>query len=58
MLIGNFAQQHPQAAMIHAAAQALGVKVGFLGEAANSVGGYVAGLPAGGGMPEVLKKPA
>jgi NADH-quinone oxidoreductase subunit G len=45
VLLGNFAQQHPQAAQIHAAAQALGVKVGFLGEAANSVGGYVAGLP-------------
>ncbi|HYN13875.1 MAG TPA: molybdopterin-dependent oxidoreductase, partial [Burkholderiales bacterium] len=45
VLIGNFAQQHPRAAAIHAAAQALGVKVGFLGEAANSVGGYVAGLP-------------
>jgi NADH-quinone oxidoreductase subunit G len=46
VLLGNFAQQHPQAAQIHAAAQALGVKVGFLGEAANSVGGYVAGLPS------------
>src|SRR5687767_9246827 len=45
VLIGNFAQQHPQAAQIHAAAQALGVKIGFIGEAANSVGGYVAGLP-------------
>src|SRR6185369_10008612 len=58
VLIGNFAQQHPQAAAIHAAAQALGVKVGFLGEAANSVGGYVAGLPAAGGLPEALKKSA
>src|SRR6185436_19086328 len=58
ILLGNFAQQHPQAAAIHAAAQAVGVKVGFLGEAANSVGGYVAGLPAGGGLPEVQKKKA
>src|SRR5579862_4735576 len=58
ILIGNFAQQHPQAAAIQAAAQAIGVKVGFLGEAANSVGGYVAGLPAGGGLPEALKKKA
>jgi NADH-quinone oxidoreductase subunit G len=58
ILLGNFAQQHPQAAAIHAAAQAIGVKVGFLGEAANSVGGYVAGLPSGGGLPEVLKKKA
>jgi NADH-quinone oxidoreductase subunit G len=46
VLIGNFAQQHPQAAQIHAAAQALGFKVGFIGEAANSVGGYLAGLPS------------
>jgi NADH-quinone oxidoreductase subunit G len=58
ILIGNFAQQHPQAAAIHAAAQAIGVKVGFLGEAANSVGGYVAGLPAKGGLPEAMKKKA
>jgi NADH-quinone oxidoreductase subunit G len=56
ILIGNFAQQHPQAAAIHAAAQAIGVKVGFLGEAANSVGGYVAGLPAAGGSPEVARR--
>jgi NADH-quinone oxidoreductase subunit G len=56
ILLGNFAQQHPQAAAIHAAAQALGVKVGFLGEAANSVGGYVAGLPAAGGIPEVARR--
>ena len=56
VLLGNFAQQHPQAAQIHAAAQALGVKLGFLGEAANSVGGYLAGLPAGGGLPGVVGK--
>ncbi len=56
ILLGNFAQQHPQAAAIHARAQAVGVKVGFLGEAANSVGGYVAGLPAAGGIPEVARK--
>jgi NADH-quinone oxidoreductase subunit G len=58
VLIGNFAQQHPQAAQIHAAAQALGVKVGFLGEAANSVGGYVAGLPTGGNVRDALQKKA
>ena len=58
ILLGNFAQQHPQAAQIHAAAQALGVRVGFLGEAANSVGGYVAGLPAGGNVREALQKKA
>jgi len=56
VFLGNFAQQHPQAAAIHAAAQALGVKVGVLGEAANSVGGYVAGLPTEGGLPAALKK--
>jgi NADH-quinone oxidoreductase subunit G len=58
ILLGNFAQQHPQATAIHAAAQAIGVKVGFLGEAANSVGGYVAGLPAAGGLAEVSRKKA
>jgi NADH-quinone oxidoreductase subunit G len=56
VLLGNFAQQHPQAAAIHAAAQALGVKVGFLGEAANSVGGYVAGLPTKGNLTNVLEQ--
>jgi NADH-quinone oxidoreductase subunit G len=56
VLLGNFAQQHPQAAAIHAAAQALGVKVGFLGEAANSVGGYVAGLPTKGNLQNVLEQ--
>ena len=57
VLLGNFAQQHPQAARIHAAAQALGVKVGFLGEAANSVGGYLAGLPQHGDVKGLLAKP-
>jgi NADH-quinone oxidoreductase subunit G len=56
VLLGNFAQQHPRAAQIHAAAHALGAKVGFLGEAANSVGGYVAGLPAHGGMTRALEQ--
>ena len=58
VLLGNFAQQHPQAAQIHAAAQALGVKLGFLGEAANSVGGYLAGLPSGGGLAAARQKQA
>jgi NADH-quinone oxidoreductase subunit G len=56
VFLGNFAQQHPQAAQIHAAAQALGVKVGFFGEAANSVGGYLAGLPTRGNVSDVLKQ--
>jgi NADH-quinone oxidoreductase subunit G len=46
ILLGNFAQQHPQAATLHRLAQQLatllGAKLGILGEAANSVGGYVA----------------
>ncbi len=61
VLLGNFAQQHPQAAQIHAAAQALaeasGAKLGFLGEAANSVGGYLAGLPTAN-VDAVLQKKA
>jgi NADH-quinone oxidoreductase subunit G len=58
VLIGAWAEQHPQAAQIHAAAQSLGVTVGFIGEAANSVGGYLAGLPTGGNVTDVLKKKA
>ena len=55
VLLGNFAQQHPEAAQLHAHAQALadalGARLGFLGEAANSVGGYLAGcLPGEGGL--------
>src|SRR6266851_3977508 len=58
VLLGNFAQQHPLAAQIHAEAQALGVRLGFLGEAANSVGGYLAGLPAGGNVNSILARKA
>ena len=47
VLLGNLAQHHPQAATLHALAQALaditGARLGVLSEAANSVGGYVAG---------------
>ena len=55
VLLGNFAQQHPQAATLSALAQQLagllGGKSGFLGEAANSVGGYVAkAVPSGAGL--------
>ncbi len=46
VLLGNFAQQHAQAAQLHLLAQNIaklsGGTFGFLGEAANSVGGYVA----------------
>ena len=55
VLLGNFAAQHPQAAQLQRLAQdlagLLGGKFGFLGEAANSVGGYLAGcVPSEGGM--------
>ncbi len=46
VLLGNFAQQHPQAAQLQALAQQIAAlsngRFGFLGEAANSVGGYLA----------------
>ncbi len=46
VLLGNFAQQHPQAAQLQALAQQIAAlsngKFGFLGEAANSVGGHLA----------------
>jgi NADH-quinone oxidoreductase subunit G len=46
VLLGNFAQQHPQATQLQALAQQIAAlsngKFGFLGEAANSVGGYLA----------------
>ena len=41
---------------ILAAANALGVKVGVFGEAANSVGGAIAGLPSAGNVNDVLGK--
>jgi NADH-quinone oxidoreductase subunit G len=56
VFLGNFAMQHPRAGEILAAANALGVKVGVFGEAANSVGGAIAGLPSGGNVNDVLGK--
>jgi NADH-quinone oxidoreductase subunit G len=55
VLLGNFAQQHPQAAQLHAMAQQIATlcegNFGFLGEAANSVGGYLAkALPGANGL--------
>ena len=51
IFLGNFAQHHPAATQLHALAQTLadllGAKFGFLGEAANSVGGYLAGALSG-----------
>ncbi len=52
VFLGNTAQHHPQAAQLQALAQQLagllGARFGFLGEAANSVGGYVAGCVPNG----------
>lgn len=46
VFLGNFAQQHAQCAALHALAQKLaeltGARLGYLGEAANSVGAYLA----------------
>jgi NADH-quinone oxidoreductase subunit G len=55
VLLGNFAQQHPQASQIALLsakiAELSGAKFGYLGEAANSLGGYFAGAaPGGNGM--------
>ncbi len=55
VLFGNFAQQHPQASQLQALAQQIATasngKFGFLGEAANSVGGYLAqATPDGKGL--------
>jgi NADH-quinone oxidoreductase subunit G len=55
IFLGNAAAQHPRAATLQALAQALaevlGARFGFLGEAANSVGGYIARcLPGAGGL--------
>jgi NADH-quinone oxidoreductase subunit G len=55
VLLGNLAQHHPRYAELHALAQQVaelaGAKLGFLGEAANSVGAHLAGaVPGTGGM--------
>jgi NADH-quinone oxidoreductase subunit G len=55
VLLGNYAVQHLEAAQIHALATMLadltGATVGFLTEAANTVGAHLAGaLPQSGGM--------
>jgi NADH-quinone oxidoreductase subunit G len=64
IFLGNLAQHHPEAARLHALAQSIadvtGAKLGFLGEAANSVGGHIAGcVPASGGKnaAQMLKDP-
>ncbi len=55
VLLGNLAQHHPQAAVLHQLGAALArvceAKFGFLGEAANSVGAYIAGaVPRGASL--------
>lgn len=55
VLLGNFAQQHPQAAQLQLLGQHIaalcGAKFGFMGEAANSVGGHLAqATPGAQGM--------
>ena len=55
ILLGNFAQQHPEAAQLQLLAQEIAAlcnaRFGFMGEAANSVGGYLAqAVPSANGM--------
>jgi NADH-quinone oxidoreductase subunit G len=55
ILLGNLAEQHPEGAQLHALAQALaditGATLGFLREAANSVGAEIAqARPLGDGL--------
>jgi len=66
VFLGNLAQHHPQAATLHGLAQALGevtgARVGFLGEAANSVGGHIAGavpfaMPSGKNAARMVSEP-
>jgi len=66
VFLGNTAQHHPQAATLHSLAQnlalLLGAKFGIFGEAANSVGGYIAGAvpfgtPAGQHAKAMLENP-
>ena len=62
IFLGNVAAQSPQATQLHALALELakltGASVGFIGEAANSVGGYVAGaLPSGANARTMFEQP-
>ena len=55
ILLGNYAVQHTEASTLHALAQTLadltGATLGFLTEAANTVGAHIAGAsPQSGGM--------
>ncbi len=61
--LGNMAQHHSSAAQLHwlvqKLADLLGAKFGFLGEAANSVGGYLAAATSVAGLNarQMLEKP-
>ena len=66
IFLGNVAEHHPAASQLHALGLALadmcGARLGFLGEAANSVGGYLAGCvpsvtPAGLNAAQMLAEP-
>ena len=61
VLLGNVAQQNSDAASLHALALHLGditgASVGFLGEGANAVGGYVAKATSPSGFQELLAQP-
>jgi len=55
VILGNYAMQHAESTQLHAIAQLIadttGATLGFLPEAANSVGAHLAGaLPQSGGM--------
>ncbi|NVD98774.1 NADH-quinone oxidoreductase subunit NuoG [Massilia sp. BJB1822] len=55
VFLGNAAAQHPQASALHTAAQWIaeqtGAKLGYLTEAANTVGGYLLGATAKNAAP-------
>ena len=66
IFLGNLAQHHPAAYELHvlglALAELTGARLGFLGEAASSVGGYLAGCvptgtPAGMNARRMLEEP-
>jgi NADH-quinone oxidoreductase subunit G len=66
VFLGNLGQHHPAASRLRALAQQLaavtGGRFGFLGEAANSVGGYLAGCvpfgsPSGLNAGEMFRQP-
>ena len=61
IFLGNLAQHHPAATQLHALVQTLAdlasAKFGFLGEAANSVGGYLAGATAGMNAAQLVAQP-